>query len=41
MIIENLKDIVVKELANKYILQEKVFEAKISQSISPPIEKIS
>lgn len=28
MIIENLKDIVVKELANKYILQEKVFEAK-------------
>ncbi|QIW22620.1 hypothetical protein [Bacillus thuringiensis] len=28
MIIGNLKDIIVKELASKYILQEKVFEAK-------------
>ncbi|EEM90193.1 MULTISPECIES: hypothetical protein [Bacillus cereus group] len=28
MIIESLKDIVVKELDSKYILQEKVFEAK-------------
>ncbi|MCV5862910.1 hypothetical protein OFN36_28285, partial [Escherichia coli] len=28
MIIESLKDIVVKELDSKYTLQEKVFEAK-------------
>lgn len=40
MIIESLKDIVVKELDSKYTLQEKIFEAKISQSISLPIEKI-
>ena len=41
MIIEDLKDIVAKDLDNQYTLQEKVFEAKISQSISLPIEKIS
>lgn len=28
MIMENLKDIVAKELASQYTLQEKVFEAK-------------
>lgn len=28
MIIESLKDIVVKELDSKYTLQEKIFEAK-------------
>ena len=38
MLIEDLKDIVAKDLDNQYTLQEKVFEAKISQSISLPIE---
>lgn len=41
MLIENLNDIVAKEWDNQYTLQEKVFEAKISQSILLPIEKIS
>lgn len=41
MIIENLKDIVAKELDSQHTLQEKIFEAKISQSILLPIEKIS
>lgn len=40
MNIENLHDLLVHELGCKYILGEKVFEAKISQSISLPIEKI-
>ena len=38
MNIENLHDLLVHELGCKYILGEKVFEAKISQSISLPIE---
>lgn len=38
MAIESLKDIVTRQLESKYILGEKVFEAKISQSISRPIE---
>lgn len=38
---KNLNDIVTKEWDNQYTLQEKIFEAKISQSILLPIEKIS
>ena len=38
---KNLNDIVAKEWDNQYTLQEKIFEAKISQSILLPIEKIS
>lgn len=37
MTIENMEDIVVRQLEGKYALQEKVFEAKILQSISLPI----
>ena len=41
MIIENLKDIVAKELDSQHTLQEKSLKQKISQSILLPIEKIS
>ena len=33
---KNLNDIVAKEWDNQYTLQEKIFEAKISQSILLP-----
>lgn len=41
MLIENLKDIVAKELDSQYTLQEKIFEAKNFTVYIATIEKIS